>query len=38
MSYCNECGFGIGSQGHYDICEKKTHKGYRNISYDEVAK
>lgn len=23
MAYCEVCGFGIGSQGHYDYCIDK---------------
>jgi len=23
MSYCKECGYGIGSQGHEDFCVTK---------------
>ena len=34
--YCSKCGYGIGSQGHYDICEKKSHKGYRNLYHEEL--
>jgi hypothetical protein len=30
MSYCAQCGFGIGSQGHYDCCIRKTSNNARN--------
>ena len=30
MSYCQNCGFGIGSQGHHDCCVEKSSTYTRN--------
>jgi hypothetical protein len=30
MTYCMKCGYGIGSQGHYDCCITKTSNNARN--------
>jgi len=30
MAYCNKCGYGIGSQGHYDCCITKKSTRTRN--------
>lgn len=38
MSYCPDCGYGIGSQGHHDCCvtKKSTHTRNGNrINMDE---
>jgi len=30
MAYCGKCGYGIGSQGHYDCCVTKKSTYTRN--------
>jgi len=37
MAYCKKCGYGIGSQGHYDFCIVKRPGSFTRESGEKIA-